>query len=140
MEKLGGVTILSLEGDAGVILNKGTLPTDWKNGLNKYTAIQGGYTTMKHACNGGEKFRIIIFTVKICCHKDMDVADELDSASMDLSDDNLNFKLKGIKCAYGKKDLMALMTYTAMSEKYTERMSIKTLNKAYQEHIFFLLI
>ena len=40
MEKLEGITILSLEGDADVIQNKGTLPTDWKNGLNRYATIK----------------------------------------------------------------------------------------------------
>ena len=46
---------------------------------------------MKHVQGGGGKFKIIVFTVKIRCHKDLDVADELDSASIDLADDNLNF-------------------------------------------------
>ena len=86
----------------------------------------------------GGKFRIITFTVKICCHKDMNVADELDSASIDLADDNLHFKLKGIKCAHNEADLMALITYNAMGKEYTERMLNKTLNKAYQEHISLL--
>ena len=46
MEKLGGIKILSLEGDAGAVHSKGTLPMDWNNGLNKYAAIQGGNTIM----------------------------------------------------------------------------------------------
>ena len=110
MEKLSGVTILSLEGEAGEIRNKGTLPMDWRNSLNMYVVIQGGNSSMNHVCGGGWKFRLITFTVKVRCHKDMDVADELDSASIELSDDNLNFKLKGIKYAHDKKDLMTLMT------------------------------
>ena len=52
-EKLGGITILSLEGDAGAVRKKSTLPTDWKNGLNKYAAIQGGNNTMKHVRGTG---------------------------------------------------------------------------------------
>ena len=59
---------------------------------------------------------------------------------MDLADDNLNFKLKGIKCAHGKADLMTLMTYNAMGKEYTGRMLNKTLNKAYSEHILSLSI
>ena len=39
MEKLGGIIILSLKGDVGVVRNKGTLPGDWNTGLNKYVAI-----------------------------------------------------------------------------------------------------
>ena len=66
----------------------------------------------------------------------MDVVEELDSASIDLADDNLNFELKGIKCAHNKADLMALMAYKA----YTEQMLNETLNMAYQEHILSLSI
>ena len=73
--------------------------------------------------------------VKIHCNKNLDVADELDSASIDLADDSLNFELKGIKCAHDKADLMALMTYNAMGEECTEQMLNESLNKAYQEHI-----
>ena len=64
--------------------------------------------------------------------------EELDSASIDLADDNLSFKLKGIKCAHNKADLMALITYNAMGKEYTERMLNKTLNKAYQDHVLSL--
>ena len=59
---------------------------------------------------------------------------------IDLADNNLNFELKGIKCAHNEADLMALMTYNAMGEEYTEQMLNKTLNKAYQEHIRSLFI
>ena len=90
---------------------------------------------MKHVRGGGGKFKIIVFAVKIRCHKDLDVADELDSASIDLADDNLNFELKGIKCAHNESDLMALMTYNAVGEEYNERMLNDSLNKAYQEYI-----
>ena len=69
--------------------------------------------------------------VKIRCHKDTEVADKLDSASINLADDNLNFELKGIKYAYDQKDMIALMTHNAMDEEYTEKMPNKTLNKAY---------
>ena len=117
MEKPNGITILSLEGGAGVVRNKDTLPVDWKNGLNKYLRRDPRRQHPHEARSqrrGGVK--IITFTVKIRCHKDMDVADELDSASIDLADDNLNSKLKGIKCAYDETDLMALMTYSAMGK------------------------
>ena len=40
MEKLNGITILSLGGGAVVVRNEGTLPMDWKNGLNMCAAIQ----------------------------------------------------------------------------------------------------
>ena len=65
----------------------------------------------------------------------MDVADELDSASIDLADGNLNFELKGVTCAHDEANLMALMTYNAMDKEYTEQLLNETLNKAYQEHI-----
>ena len=58
IEKLSGVTILSLEGDAGVVHNTGTLPMDWKNGLNKYMAIQGGNVATKHVRGGGESLEL----------------------------------------------------------------------------------
>ena len=70
----------------------------------------------------------------------MDVADKLDSASIDLADDNLNFELKSIKCAYNENHLMALMTYIVMDKEYTEQMLNKTLNNAYQEHVLSLSI
>ena len=73
--------------------------------------------------------------VKIRCHKDLDVADELNSASIDLTDDNLNFELKGIECAHNESDLIALMTYTTMGEEYFEQMLNALLNKAYQKYI-----
>ena len=47
-EKLEGITILSLKRDADVIRNKGTLPTDWKNGLIRYATVKGGNASMKH--------------------------------------------------------------------------------------------
>ena len=53
MEKLDGIIILSLEGDARIIRNKGTLPKDWKNGLNRYATIKGGNAAMKHVHGGG---------------------------------------------------------------------------------------
>ena len=59
---------------------------------------------------------MITFTVKIRYHKDLDVADELYNASLDLADDTLNFRLKGIKCAHDKQDPMALMTYNTLSK------------------------
>ena len=67
---------------------------------------------------GGGK--IIVFTVKIRCHKNLDVADELNSASIDLADNNLNFELKGINCVHDEAGLMVLMTYNTMREEYTE--------------------
>ena len=65
---------------------------------------------MRRVHGSGGKFKTITFTVKIRCSKGMDVTEELDKASVDLSDDNLNFKLKSIKCARNAKELMAVMT------------------------------
>ena len=93
---------------------------------------------MKHIHDEGETFRIITFTVKTRCHKDMDVVDELDSASIYLLHDNLHFELNGSKHAYYKTDLMTLMTYNTMGEEYTGQMLNETRNKAYQEHILSL--
>ena len=93
---------------------------------------------MKHVQGGGGKFKIVVFTVKIRCHKDLDAADELDEASIDLADDNINFEVKGIKCAHDESDLMALMTYNAMGEEFTKYMLNKSLNEAYQEYIHLL--
>jgi hypothetical protein len=70
----------------------------------------------------------------------MDVAEELASASIDLTEANLNFELKGIKYAHNEAHLMALMTYNAMGEEYTEQMLNEILNKAYQEHIRSLYV
>ena len=64
--------------------------------------------------------------------------DKLDSASIDLSHDNLHFELTGIKCTYDKTNIMALMTYNTMGEEYTEEMLNKIVNKAYQEYILSL--
>ena len=63
---------------------------------------------------------MITFISKTRCHKDMDVAGKLDSASIDLANDNLNFELKNIKCDHDGKDLMALMTYNVMGKRTQE--------------------
>ena len=114
VEKLGGVTILGTEEDAKAILSKGFLPTDWRNGLNLYAASQGGSATMRQVCGRGGKFKLITFNVKFCCQKGMNIAEELNSASINLANDNLNFELKSTKCAQDAKDLVALMTYNVM--------------------------
>ena len=73
---------------------------------------------MKHVRDRGGKFKLGTFKVKIRCHKDMDVAEELNIASIDLAGNNLKFERKGIKCTYNKTDLMALMTYHAIGKEY----------------------
>ena len=140
MEKFSGVTIFILEGDFTASHNRGTLPTDWRNGLSQYAVIQGGNVSMKHVCGGGAKFKLVTFTVKIRCHKDMDVAEQLYSTSIDLADAILKFELKGITCAHNETDLMALMTYSAIGKEYTETILNQTLNKAYQKHVLSLTV
>ena len=110
VENLGRVANLGVEGDTKAIRNKGSLPTDCQNSLNLYTAIQGGNVNMRQVCGGGGKFNLLTFTVNIRCPKRMNVAEELDSAYIDLTDNDLNFKLKIIKFAHNKKNLVALMT------------------------------
>ena len=74
---------------------------------------------MQHVHSEGGKFKLTTFTVKILCHKDMDVTEEMNSASINLAGDNLKFELKDIKCAHNERDLMALITYNTMGEEYT---------------------
>ena len=97
-KKLNGVTILGMEGEATAIRNKGSLPTDWHNVLNLNAMTKGGSATMKHAHNIGGKLKLITFTIKIRCPKG-DVAEELDSVSIDLTHDNPHFRLKSIMWA-----------------------------------------
>ena len=95
---------------------------------------------MRHACGGGGKFKLITFTIKLRCPKGTDVTQELNTASIDLADNDLNFELKSIKCTHDAKDLVALMTYNAMGKEYTEKILNLTLNSTHKKHVHSLTI
>ena len=65
----------------------------------------------------------------------MDVASRLDSASIDLADDNLTMEVKKIDCAHDKNDIMVLMSYIALGEEFSQSAIAEALNQAYQSWV-----
>ena len=61
----------------------------------------------------------------------VDVEAALDSASIDLQDEHLELIVKKNKCVYEKEDLILPMAYTALGDKYLDKVINTTLKEAY---------
>ena len=132
LDNLGNVRLDGLDGEAKAIKSKGALPVKWQDGLEASTAVEGGKACMLPVRGGGGKFRRLKFTVRVRCPTAMDVGERLDSASIDLADDDLTMEVKNIACAHDKSNIIVLMSYTALGDEYSQQAIATALNRAYK--------